>query len=476
MFLVGVLKHCEHCESTPVSSLSTMESDIPGSPDITKRLSDELLKSASSGDVARVTRLLAGLANVNVADAQGWTSLMFASRNGHEKIVRLLLEKGCNISLVNKSGQTALEIADFWNQSAIIHLLINHSKEPDHQHQTTNYFGHNPLDRSANKRTDKEWLAAITKDPKTKFLLFSQSSPYVKYDEDGRCHLCPFSYSQVSSFLDSLSNPPISVLLGLGCVSSNVNPSGDSNQEEQSAWFALDVSNLEEEQAQKINPDVQLMSLKNPLAMMAFQDQEAGVVAQARSMLEWHDRCKYCPTCGSSMTVHEAGYKRKCEKQDCHSNRGIHNTSYPRTDPAAIMIVISPDGTKCLLGRKKQFPRGMYSCLAGFMEPGETIEDAVRREVHEESGIRVGKVEYHSSQPWPMPSQLMIGCIAHALTTDITIDKEELEDARWFPKQQVAKSLQGRVKGESNPLFFPPWKAIAHQLIKAWIGMSSSNL
>ena len=106
---------------------------------------------------------------------------------------------------------------------------------------------------------------------------------------------------------------------------------------------------------------------------------------------------------------------------------------------------------------------------------GETIEDAVRREVFEESGIKVGKVQYHSSQPWPMPSQLMIGCIAYALTTDITIDKMELEDAKWFPRQLVAKALQGRVKGEDgHVLFFPPRKAIAQQLITAWIGMSSN--
>ncbi len=188
---------------------------------------------------------------------------------------------------MNKAGQTAVDIADFWNQTAIAHLLTRHIKgqtDDDQDKTTTNYFGHNPLDRSANKRTDKAWLAAITKDQKTKFLLFSRSSPYVQYSEDGTCHICLFSYQQVAAFIENPRNQPNLVLLGLGHLKiGETSTKSDEEQEQSSAWFALDVSDLaSEEEVQKINQDAQLMSLKNPLALMSLEDQEAGVLAQAR--------------------------------------------------------------------------------------------------------------------------------------------------------------------------------------------------
>ena len=186
--------------------------------------------------------------------------------------------------MVNKTGQTALEIADFWNQTSIIHLLTGRSKEDTDEHHATNYFGFNPLDRCANKRTDIDWLNSITKDPNTKFLLFSKSSPYVTINEDGSYHMCTFNFSQVSSFIES-TNSPVSVLLGVGTLPSELT-SGESpkgSPEEETAWFALDVSEaVTEEEVQKINSDAQLMNLKSPLALMSLQDQEAGMVAQAR--------------------------------------------------------------------------------------------------------------------------------------------------------------------------------------------------
>ncbi|NP_001355322.1 NAD-capped RNA hydrolase NUDT12 isoform 2 [Mus musculus] len=194
-----------------------------------------------------------------------------------------------------------------------------------------------------------------------------------------------------------------------------------------------------------------------------------GVVAQARSVLAWHSRYKFCPTCGSATKIEEGGYKRVCVRETCPSLQGVHNTSYPRVDPVVIMQVIHPDGTKCLLGRQKRFPPGMFTCLAGFIEPGETIEDAVRREVEEESGVKVGHVQYVSCQPWPMPSSLMIGCLAVAVSTEIKVDKNEIEDARWFTREQVVDVL---TKGKQQAFFVPPSRAIAHQLIKHWVGMN----
>ncbi|XP_034547361.1 peroxisomal NADH pyrophosphatase NUDT12 [Notolabrus celidotus] len=196
-----------------------------------------------------------------------------------------------------------------------------------------------------------------------------------------------------------------------------------------------------------------------------------GVVAQARSVLAWHGRYSFCPTCGSGTRMEEAGYKRSCLNPDCRSLKGVHNTCYPRVDPVVIMLVIHPDGNQCLLGRKKVFPTRLFSCLAGFVEPGESMEEAVRREVEEESGVKVGPIAYVSCQPWPMPSSLMIGCLAVAISTDIKVDESEIEDARWFTRQQVTESL---LKGPRPVLAVPPRQTIAHQLIRHWIGMNSN--
>uniref|UniRef100_A0ACB8EQC2 Peroxisomal NADH pyrophosphatase nudt12 n=2 Tax=Sphaerodactylus townsendi TaxID=933632 RepID=A0ACB8EQC2_9SAUR len=206
-------------------------------------------------------------------------------------------------------------------------------------------------------------------------------------------------------------------------------------------------------------------------ALLQFSENEAGIVAQARSVLAWHSRYQFCPTCGSATKLEDGGYKKVCLKEDCSSHVGVHNTCYPRVDPVVIMPVIHPDGNHCLLGRKKRFHPGMYTCLAGFVEPGETIENAVRREVEEESGVKVGQVRYVSCQPWPMPSSLMIGCIAFAVSTEIKVDNIEIEDAQWFSREQVMEFLN---KKNQSAFFVPPHQAIAHQLIKHWVGMNAS--
>lgn len=174
----------------------------------------------------------------------------------------------------------------------------------------------------------------------------------------------------------------------------------------------------------------------------------AAIYAQARSLLDWNMRNPFCAQCGNSTLSLNAGTKRVCppadlagggdKKEDrppCATRGTISNISFPRTDPTVIMAVVSADGTRSLLGRQKRFPKNMYSALAGFLEPGESIEEAVRREVWEESGVRVGRVVVHSSQPWPFPASLMIGAIGQALPGDgekINLGHDpELEDARW---------------------------------------------
>ncbi len=160
---------------------------------------------------------------------------------------------------------------------------------------------------------------------------------------------------------------------------------------------------------------------------------DLGAMAQARSLCNWHLRHGHCSVCGAPSVMKIGGYRR-----DCPACGAEH---FPRTDPVVIMLAI--DGDRALLGRQARFAPGMYSCLAGFVEPGETIEDAVRRETQEESGIRIGRVRYYSSQPWPFPSSLMIGCHAEALSTEIHRDEVELEDCRWFDRAEVLSMIAG---------------------------------
>src|SRR5215217_7397802 len=183
---------------------------------------------------------------------------------------------------------------------------------------------------------------------------------------------------------------------------------------------------------------------------------ELGILAEAKALLFWHSRHRFCPNCGAPTAVSSAGFRR-----DCAACGAQH---FPRTDPVAIMLVHR--GEHCLLGRQARFIANSYSCLAGFIEPGETIEDAVRRETFEEAGIEVGAVRYGASQPWPFPSSLMIGCFGEALTEAITLDRDELEDGRWFGKDEVRLML---AREHPDGLITPPPMAIAHFLMRSWV-------
>jgi len=184
---------------------------------------------------------------------------------------------------------------------------------------------------------------------------------------------------------------------------------------------------------------------------------ELGAVGQARSMLAWHKNHAFCARCGEPTEMRGGGVRRECPS--CGAPH------FPRVDPVVIMLAIDLAADACLLGRQPRFAAGVYSALAGFMEPGETMEAAVRREIQEEAGIAIGRVRYHSSQPWPFVSSLMIGCHAEALSRDITPDDDELEDCRWFPRDEVEKMLAGQ---HPDGLAVPPRMAIANRLITAW--------
>jgi NAD+ diphosphatase len=179
-------------------------------------------------------------------------------------------------------------------------------------------------------------------------------------------------------------------------------------------------------------------------------------LAEGKALLNWHARHRFCPNCGAATQAVEAGWRR-----DCPACRTQH---FPRTDPVAIMLPVA--GDRCVLGRSHRFQPSMWSCLAGYIEPGEAIEDAVRRETREEAGIVCGRVAYFASQPWPFPTTLMIGCHAEAISHDIVIDSNELADARWFDREEVASMI-----ARKHPEGFsaPAPVAIAYHIIRAWV-------
>jgi NAD+ diphosphatase len=179
-------------------------------------------------------------------------------------------------------------------------------------------------------------------------------------------------------------------------------------------------------------------------------------IAEAKALLHWHARHRFCANCGAPSNLVQGGWKRECPA--CKTEH------FPRTDPVVIMLAVQ--GDRCLLGRSARFVASMWSCLAGFVEPGEAIEDAVRRETREEAGIICGRVSYFASQPWPFPTSLMIGCYAEALSTEVIVDRSELEDARWFDRDEVAAMLLRR---HPTGLATPPPVAIAHHIIRTWV-------
>jgi NAD+ diphosphatase len=192
-------------------------------------------------------------------------------------------------------------------------------------------------------------------------------------------------------------------------------------------------------------------------AIAHLSPEELALYGAARSLLDWHARHRFCSRCGKPTTPAKGGWQR-----DCAACGAQH---FPRVDPVAIMLV-ECDG-KVLLGRQSRFPPNSYSALAGFVEPGETIEEAVAREVFEEAGVRVRDVRYVASQPWPFPSQLMIGCIGYADSLALAIDRTEIEEARWFAREEVAEAL---AKAADSASFIPPPpQAIAHHLLQWWM-------
>ena len=292
----------------------------------------------------------------------------------------------------------------------------------------------NPLDRGDRQRRDEEWLAQEAKDPKSKFLPLADLSVLVSNGQNQG-----LGWLSIDD-LDQLGIDTRAIFLGLRA---------------QEAHFAVDISdNSAAVRRLQESGDWRFEDART--ATEYLTSGEAGIVAQARIQVNWHNRNGFCSICGHETFVKRGGQVRQC------SICGAEH--FPRTDPVVITLVSDKD--RCLLGqsRGRRYRAKMYSALAGFMDQGESIEEAVAREIGEEVGILVGNVRYHSSQPWPFPWSLMIGCHADAVTTDIVMDDDEMADVRWFQREEVLLALEGK----SRNLEVPGPIAIAHHLIKAW--------
>ena len=295
-------------------------------------------------------------------------------------------------------------------------------------------FVSHPIDRAAHLRTDAEKLFALEGDRKARAYVMHRDSILMTHGADGPRALLTLDEAR------KLGANPGTIFLGL---------------DDGAPVFGMGIGAAYTEDLMG-RKDVAVENLRAVAASGAVQPRELSTIAMAKSLVGWHQRHGFCANCGTRTSMSQGGWRR-----DCPSCKAEH---FPRTDPVVIMLVTS--GDKCLMGRQSQFPPTMWSCLAGFVEAAETIEQAVQREILEESGIHCTDVRYYMTQPWPYPSSLMIGCTARATTTDITVDKTELEDARWFTRDEAAAML---AKQHPQGLTGPHPVAIAHHLLANWL-------
>ena len=295
-------------------------------------------------------------------------------------------------------------------------------------------FAGNPLDRVSQRRPDAGWVASLLADPATRVLPLHGLKPPVRHSS-----AAALDWQTVGPWQSLIDTGSTLILLGI---------------HDGRAFFALDAGSTE------VPSDNGSVVMDARAAAPMIDGGEAAILAEARSLIDWHDRHRFCARCGTPSVVASGGWVRHCPNCKAHH--------FPRVDPVVIMLAIR--GERCLLGRGHRRPGARFSCLAGFMEPGETPEEAVRREVLEESGIRVGSVKYLASQPWPFPSSLMMGFLGEALTEEITIDPEELAEVRWFERDEVRAMVERSRSDDPIPGLptLPPPLAIGHQIARRW--------
>jgi NAD+ diphosphatase len=294
-------------------------------------------------------------------------------------------------------------------------------------------FGGNPFDRMSQRRSDAAWLQSLLDEPATRLLPLFELKPLV---HDGATAI---EWQEVAPWRGLIDGGATLVFLGLA---------------DGRAHFALDAS------AWAAPPEAGAETVDVRSLAAAVAGGEAAILAEARALVDWHARHRFCARCGKPSELASGGWVRRCP--NCRTQH------YPRVDPVVIMLAVN--GERCLLGRGRRRVGSRYSCLAGYVEPGETLEEAVRREVFEESRVHIGRVRYLASQPWPFPSTLMVGMLAEALSEEIAIDPEELAEARWFERDEVKAMVARSQSDEPVPgvATLPPPLAIGHQIARRW--------
>ena len=302
-----------------------------------------------------------------------------------------------------------------------------------------NTFAGNPLDRASERRTKPEWIAEQLASSESLGIAMWNGQPFVEPAPTAENPAgLQIAYLPAKLVGELAGGPERLLFMGLW---------------KETAVFAVDLEDV----ANPGDGPLQGFGKFEDLRAVALRlpPNEAAIVATAKQMFEWRRRHPHCAVCGQRSEAQDGGWKRKCPA--CETEH------FPRTDPVVIMLPFH--GDRCMLGRQERWPPGMFSALAGFLEPGESIEEACARELSEEAGLRAVKVRYHSTQPWPYPSSLMIGLIAEVEDDEGTPDQAELSEIRWFTRSQARDLIAGRLDGVAAPNKL----AIAHQLIKAWV-------
>ena len=302
-------------------------------------------------------------------------------------------------------------------------------------------FANNPIDRASQLRSNIEWQQEAVISEKSLFMIFFEDKPLIKVSKDHtvKPEILWVSYQQLTPMLTNNISP---LFLGI---------------KDELPHFAIDLSGLNLEQILSLPSFAYSKFIDARSIAQNLDNPSTGIIAQAKSNFEWNKNNIYCSRCeGVKLETKDTGYKKCCNQ--CGAEY------FPRVDPVVIMLPCYED--KCLLGRQKGFPPGMFSALAGFVEPGETIEAAVIREVNEEVGLNSRDVVYKFTQPWPFPSQLMIACTAIVDDPTYKVDDEEIEEAVWLNKEDLSKILIGK---SEKKIWIPPPMAIAHQLIVDWM-------
>lgn len=297
-----------------------------------------------------------------------------------------------------------------------------------------NTFAGNPLDRASDKRRDEAWIAEKLAASDSLGVALWNGKPLVEDRKEGGTQIAYLSAAMAKELANGAER-----LLFMGLW-------------KDIAVFAVDLDGTADPADGPLDGLGRFEDLR--AIALTLPPTDAAMLATAKQMFEWRRRHMHCAVCGQPSEVAEAGWKRICPS--CKSEH------FPRTDPVVIMLPVK--GEKCLLGRQAAWPKGMFSALAGFLEPGESIEEACARELMEEAALRATRVRYHSTQPWPYPSSLMIGLIAEVENEDASPDQTELDEVRWFTREEAKVLITGALPGARAPGAM----AIAFQLIKAW--------